>query len=70
MSFLSLGANPLADPTFPKLDAFHNHCSLTVTFEKSSCQHAFNTMKDDAMLWHPDENKSSSFAIWHAVEEE
>ena len=59
-----------SDTVFPKIDALHSHCQLSVALEKTSCMQAFNLMKDDAMMWTPEPSGKGSYSIWHAIEEE
>ena len=56
--------------TFPKFDAFHAHCAMTVTFKTESCLQLFDTFKDSVETWHPEPKAGGSYKMWDATEEE
>ena len=55
---------------YPPLDDFHQHCSLSVILAETSCQHAFDTVKDTVETWHPEPMGNGIYKIWDATEME
>ena len=55
---------------FPAFDAFHANCAMEVTFIDSSCQEAYNIMKDRIEMWHPEPDAAGTYKVWSAVEME
>ena len=55
---------------FPAFDPFHANCAMEVTFIDSSCQEAYNIMKDRIEMWHPEPDAAGTYKVWSAVEME
>ena len=56
--------------SFPKFDAFHAHCAMTISFEATSCLDTFNTIKDTVEMWQPEPTAGGIYNVWLATEEE
>ena len=65
---MSLFTAPQGSLTFPNLDMYHSHCTLSVSFDNVSCLDAYNKMKDTMLLWQPSPVNGDTYSMWSATE--
>ena len=63
-------ANIFGNQSFPKFDALHAHCAMTIQFKQTSCREAYNNMKEAVEMWQPEPKAGGMYAVWDATEEE